>query len=164
MPRSLLAEPPRKQAARLFRRTAPRWNRCAHHFPRPSAARHCVASADVDGEESPLSFRTRGRRFKSCHSDQCFQRLMDFRASPKMSARQGNLRIRGRRLCTQPNMIFSVLSSSSQALMVKLSHPRLRTILIFGKDHPTKSSHGALLRRERHRSSLPLLVEACTLG
>jgi hypothetical protein len=41
---------------------------------------------------------------------------MDFRASPKMSARQGNLRIRGRRLCTQPNMIFSVLIDGRRRL------------------------------------------------
>lgn len=141
MPRSLLAEPPRKQAARLFRRTAPRWNRCAHHFPRPSAARHCVASADVDGEESPLSFRTRGRRFKSCHSDQCFQRLMDFRASPKMSARQGNLRIRGRRLCTQPNMIFSVLIDGRR---------RLRSASCGG---PNQRIAGSVTRREPYSSS-----------
>jgi len=54
--------------------------------------------------------------------------------------------------------------SSSQARMVKLSHPRLRRILIFGKDHPTKSSHGALLRRERHRSSLPLCWKHVHVG
>jgi hypothetical protein len=71
MPRSLFAEPPRKQArASISENCAPLEPLCTplqSSVPaRPSAARHCVAVADVDGEESPLSFRTRGRRFKSC--------------------------------------------------------------------------------------------------
>jgi hypothetical protein len=66
---------------------------------------------------------------------------MDFRASPKMSARQGNLRIRGRRLCTQPNMIFSVLIDGRR---------RLRSASCGG---PNQRIAGSVIRRDPYSSS-----------
>jgi hypothetical protein len=145
MPRSLLAEPPRKQAARLFRRTAPRWNRCAHTSIVCPRALAQPATASRPQMLTVRSRRSRSGRgvagFKSCHSDQFFQRLMDFRASPKMSARQGNLRIRGRRLSTQPNTIFSVLIDGRR---------RLRSASCGG---PNQRIAGSVIRREPYSSS-----------
>ena len=140
-----MAEPPRKQAARLFRRTAPRWNRCAHTSIVCPRALAQPATASRPQMLTVRSRRSRSGRgvagFKSCHSDQFFQRLMDFRASPKMSARQGNLRIRGRRLSTQPNTIFSVLIDGRR---------RLRSASCGG---PNQRIAGSVIRREPYSSS-----------
>jgi hypothetical protein len=48
-------------------------------------------------------------------------------------------------------VVVGDLIGSGKPRMVKLPHLAREKILIFGKDHPTKSSHGALLKRERQR-------------